>query len=153
MTAAEWMSTRFGDGPAGKAARLTYAFMAVVTLASFVGYAYQGIGKFASVYIPLEKLAEVTNHPAVQNLCVAHESDVLAVTIIGLTTLYVLVGGLYSVVVTDVIQTIVLTVGALFIAYLAWSKISPEQLAALPEGFTSLRVPWRLPKFAGTVFG
>jgi solute:Na+ symporter, SSS family len=150
MTAAEWMKTRFGDGPAGKAARLTYAFMAVLTLASFIGYAYQGIGKFASVYVPLEKLAEMTTSPALQNLFVAHEADVLATAIIALTTLYVIVGGLYSVVVTDVIQTVVLTVGALFIAFLAWSKISPEQLAALPEGFTSLRVPWRLPEFAGT---
>ena len=150
MTAAEWMKTRFGDGPAGKAARLTYAFMAVVTQASFIGYAYQGIGKFASVYIPLEKLAEMTSSPALQNLFVAREADVLATAIIGLTTLYVLVGGLYSVVVTDVIQTVVLTFGALFIAVLAWAKITPEQLATLPDGFTSLRVPWHLPEFAGT---
>ena len=150
MTAAEWMKTRFGDGPPGKAARLTYAFMAVLTLASFIGYAYQGIGKFASEYVPLEKLAEATTSPMVQNLCTAREKDVLATAIIGLTTLYVLVGGLYSVVVTDVIQTVVLTFGALFIAVLAWSKIGPEQLAALPDGFTSLRVPWRIPEFAGT---
>jgi Na+/proline symporter len=150
MTAAEWMTTRFGDGPAGTAARLTYAFMAVLTQASFIGYAYQGIGKFASVYIPLEKLADATTNPTLQSLFTAHEADVLAISIISLTTLYVILGGLYSVVVTDVIQTIVLTFGALFIAWLAWVKISPEQLAALPEGFTSLRVPWRLPEFAGT---
>lgn len=150
MTAAEWMKTRFGDGPPGTAARLTYAFMAVLTQASFIGYAYQGIGKFASECIPLEKLAEVTASPLLQSLFATNEKDVLATAIIGLTTLYVLVGGLYSVVVTDVIQTIVLTVGALFIAVLAWAKISPEQLAALPEGFTSLRVPWRIPEFAGT---
>lgn len=31
--------------------------MAVLTLACFVGYACQGIGKFASVYVPLESLA------------------------------------------------------------------------------------------------
>ena len=150
MTAAEWMETRFGDGPGGKAARLTYAFMAVLTQASFIGYAYQGIGKFASVHIPLEKLAEVTANPTLQNLCTTYEADALATAIIALTTLYVLLGGLYSVVVTDVIQTIVLTIGALYIAVLAWAKISPEQLATLPEGFTSLRVPWRIPEFAGT---
>lgn len=150
MTAAEWMKTRFGEGSPGKAARLTYAFMAVLTQASFIGYAYQGIGKFASVYIPLEKLAEMTSSPALQHLFTAHEADVLATAVISLTTLYVIVGGLYSVVVTDVIQTVVLTVGAVFIAVLAWSKINPEQLAALPEGFTSLRVPWHLPEFAGT---
>jgi len=47
MTAAEWMQTRFGDDKGGRLARTTYALMAVLTLASFIGYAYQGIGKFA----------------------------------------------------------------------------------------------------------
>jgi len=150
MTAAEWMKTRFGDESAGRAARVIYALMAVLVQASFIGYAYQGIGKFAEVYIPLEKLAELTASPFLQNLFTTHESDILAVFIIGITTSYVILGGLYSVVVTDVIQTIVLAFGALFIAFLAWSRISPEQLAALPDSFTSLKVPWHLPEFAET---
>lgn len=37
MTAAEWMLTRFGRGPAGVFARMTYAIMAVITLTSFIG--------------------------------------------------------------------------------------------------------------------
>ena len=150
MTAAEWMKTRFGDGPSGRAARVTYALMAVLTQASFIGYAYQGIGKFASVYIPLEKVADHVSNPMIQNLVTAHESDVLAILTIGITTFYVLLGGLYSVVVTDVIQTVVLTVGSVFIAVLAWSKLTPDMLAKLPEGFTSLKVSWHLPEFAGT---
>ena len=150
MTAAEWMKTRFGDGPGGRTARVTYALMAVLTQASFIGYAYQGIGKFASVYIPLEDLAGHLSSPLLQNLVTAHESDVLAIATIGITTLYVLLGGLYSVVVTDVIQTVVLTVASVFIAVLAWSKLTPDSLAALPDGFASLRVPWHLPEFAGT---
>jgi Na+/proline symporter len=72
------------------------------------------------------------------------------VTIIGITTLYVILGGLYSVVVTDVIQTIILTVGSIFIAYIAWSKLTPDLLAQLPQGWSSLNVPWRIREFAGT---
>jgi len=150
MTAAEWMKTRFGDGPGGRLARTAYALMAVLTLASFIGYAYQGIGKFASVYIPLESLAQYTSSPWLQNLFTEHEPDVLAVTIIGITTLYVILGGLYSVVVTDVIQTIILTVGSIFIAYIAWSKLTPDLLTQLPQGWTSLNVPWRIEELAGT---
>ena len=82
MTAAEWMKTRFGSDAGGKLARTAYALMAVLTLASFVGYAYQGIGKFASVYIPLESLAQYTSIPWLQNLLTTYEPDVLAVTII-----------------------------------------------------------------------
>ena len=150
MTAAEWMKTRFGSDAGGKLARTAYALMAVLTLASFVGYAYQGIGKFASVYIPLESLAQYTSIPWLQNLLTTYEPDVLAVTIIGITTLYVILGGLYSVVVTDVIQTIILTVGSIFIAYIAWSKLTPELLTQLPQGWSSLNVPWRIKEFAGT---
>jgi Na+/proline symporter len=150
MTAAEWMKTRFGTDSGGRLARTAYALMAVLTLASFVGYAYQGIGKFASVYIPLESLAQYTSIPWLQNILTTYEPDVLAVTIIGITTLYVILGGLYSVVVTDVIQTIILTVGSIFIAYIAWSKLTPELLTQLPQGWSSLNVPWRIKEFAGT---
>ena len=150
MTAAEWMKTRFGNGPGGRLARTAYALMAVLTLASFIGYAYQGIGKFASVYIPLESLAQYTSIPWLQSILTEYEPDVLAVTIIGVTTLYVILGGLYSVVVTDVIQTIILTAGSIFIAYIAWSKLTPELLAPLSQDWTSLTVPWRIEEFAGT---
>ena len=151
MTAAEWMKTRFGTDSGGRLARTAYALMAVLTLASFVGYAYQGIGKFASVYIPLESLAQYTSIPWIQNLLTKYEPDVLAVMIIGITTLYVILGGLYSVVVTDVIQTIILTLSSIFIAYIAWSKLTPESaMGGLPQGWTSLSVPWRINKFAGT---
>jgi Na+/proline symporter len=150
MTAAEWMKTRFGTDAGGRLARTAYALMDVLTLASFVGYAYQGISKFASVYIPLESLAQYTSTPWLQNILTTYEPDVLAVTIIGITTLYVILGGLYSVVVTDVIQTVILTVGSIFIAYIAWSKLTPELLTQLPEGWSSLNVPWRIKEFAGT---
>ena len=150
MTAAEWMRTRFGDNPAGKVARTAYAVMAILTQASFLGYAFQGIGKFASVYIPLDSLAEHVGSPWLQRLFTDYQADVLAVMIIGITTLYVILGGLYSVVVTDVIQTIILTLASVFIAFTAWTRLTPAALKSLPDGFASLRVPWRIPEFSGT---
>jgi SSS family solute:Na+ symporter len=150
MTAAEWMKTRFGDETAGRLARTAYAVMAIFTLASFVGYAFQGIGKFASVYIPLESLAKRLEIPWIQALLTDHKAAFLAVVIIGITTLYVVLGGLFSVVVTDVLQTVVLTLSSLIIAWIAWSKLTPDALSLLPKDFTSLGVPWRIPEFSGT---
>jgi len=150
MTAAEWMKTRFGDDAAGKLARTSYALMAVLTLASFVGYAYQGIGKFAAVYLPLDTLGARSNVALIRTLFVENEADILALMIIGLTTLYVILGGLFSVVVTDVIQTVVLTLASLFIAGVAWFKMTPDLLSRLPDGFSSLRVPWKMTEFSGT---
>ncbi|MCK5102991.1 MAG: hypothetical protein KAR17_09250, partial [Cyclobacteriaceae bacterium] len=150
MTAAEWMKTRFGDDKGGRLARTTYALMAVLTLASFIGYAYQGIGKFASVYISLEPLSTMISSPVIMDFIIMHNADILAIIIISITTLYVILGGLYSVIVTDVFQTLILTLGSLFIAYLAWSILTPELLSKLPEDWTSLSVPWRIESFAGT---
>jgi Na+/proline symporter len=150
MTAAEWMKTRFGDETAGRLARTAYALMAIFTLAGFVGYAFQGIGKFASVYVPLESVAARINTPWIKALLTDHKAAFLAVVIIGVTTLYVVLGGLFSVVVTDVIQTIVLTMSSLIIAGIAWSKLTPDALGRLPKGFASLEVPWRIPECSNT---
>jgi solute:Na+ symporter, SSS family len=135
MTGAEWMITRFGDDGGGRVARTVYALMAVITLGSFIGYAFQGIGKFVSVYLPFS--------PA---FC--------ALLVIGVTTLYVLVGGLYSVVVTDVIQTVILTVASILIAGVAFFHLSPETLhRLLPGGWESLLPTWRLPEMAEVANG
>ena len=150
MTAAEWMETRFGNDRGGRLARATYALMAVLTLASFIGYAYQGIGKFASVYISLEPLAALMPNAALSHFILSRQADILAVLIIGITTFYVILGGLYSVIVTDVFQTLILTVGSIFIAYIAWDKLTPQLLSTLPPEWTSLSVPWRIKSFAGT---
>ena len=150
LTAAEWMKTRFGDDRAGRLARTVYALMAILTQASFLGYAFQGIGKFAAVYIPLERLAAHTSLPWLRSLVTVYEPQVLAALVIGLTTLYVLLGGLFSVVITDVVQTIILTFSSLLIAFLAWSRMDPAALERLPKDFMSLEVPWRIPEMAGT---
>ena len=132
MTGAEWMTTRFGDDAGGRLARTTYALMAVFTLASFIGYDFQGIKKFASVYLPWP--------PAVCGL-----------VIIGITTLYVVLGGLYSVVVTDVVQMVLLALASVVISVLAFRLIDPHALrAVLPQDWFSLLPAWRLDRLAGT---
>ena len=132
MTAAEWMVTRFGTEKGGKIARTSYALMAVITLASFIGYAFQGIGKFTAVYLPIS--------PANA-----------AVIVISLTTLYVILGGYFSVVVTQVIQTVILTLSSILIAVVAYIKLTPELIAEkVPAGWASLLPQWRLDELAGT---
>ncbi|NOY60651.1 MAG: hypothetical protein GXO75_17230 [Calditrichaeota bacterium] len=92
------MKTRFGADTGGRLARTAYAIMAILTLSSFIGYAYQGIGKFASVYISLRPLAQLFSNPFLQNAVLNHQADILAILIISVTSLYVILGRLYSVV-------------------------------------------------------
>ncbi len=149
LTGAEWMATRFGEGAGGRLARGAYALMAVITCASFIGYAFQGIGKFASVYVPLELLAPQI--PWLTEFLIANKPEILALIVLAVTTFYVVAGGLFSVVVTDVIQSVILTAAGVLIAVIAFVKVSPETVAAVvPEGWTSLAPVWRIPEFAGT---
>ena len=132
LTAAEWMITRFSDDRGGELARLSYTIMAITTLTGFIGFAFQGIGKFAAVYLPFTPAA-------------------CALIIIGTTTFYVLLGGLYGVVFTNVIQTIILMFSSIVIAFIAYVKLNPALIrASVAADFTSLVPVWRLEHLAGT---
>lgn len=125
LTGAEWMVTRFGNGPAGRTARTAYALMAVVTLAAFLGYGFTGIGKFVSVYTGWNPQA-------------------CAAGMFLITTLYVLLGGLFSVVLTEIIQTVILTLASIVIAVVAYLRLNPDVLGSLPAGWNSLLPAWQL---------
>ena len=155
MTGAEWMVTRFGTGRAGQVAHSAYAILAVVTCVSFIGYAFQGIGKFSQVYIPTEDLAGYL--PFATQYLTEYKAHTLALLVFGLTTLYVVFGGLYGVVVTDVIQTVILTLAALLVGFIAYRNVTPAVLEThLPDRFASvdefasLQPVWRLDQFEGT---
>ena len=130
MTGAEWMVTRFGDRPRRQdRPGIAYTLMAVVMLTGFIGYAFQGIGKFASVYITFGLPPETGGH----RLC--------ASSIFAITTLYVLLGGLYGVVVTNVIQTVILTVASILIAGVAYYADHARDAGRGAAGRTGRR--WR----------
>ena len=130
MTGAEWMITRFGNKADGRTARYAYAVMAVVTLAGFIGYAFQGIGKFSAEYIHTDLDPDVLARSC-------------AIVIFAITTIYVLLGGLEAVVITNVIQTTILTIASVVIAGIAYYHLTPEKLAAIvPVDGTSFSALW-----------
>lgn len=135
MTGAEWMITRFGDGMDGRAARYSYALMAVITLVGLTGYAFEGIGKFAAEYVQtgLEPEANI-------RLC--------ALVVFAITTVYTLLGGLEAVVITNVLQTLILVIASVVIAGIAYMELTPERLAAIAPvdggSFADLWPQWQL---------
>jgi len=132
MTGSEWMETRFGSGKAGEAARASYTLYAVLTITAFLAYGATGMGKFGSVYLPFNE-------------------HVCAALIIGITGAYVVVGGFHGVVLVEIFQTIVLSAGAIVIAYLGFTHVSSAALAAkvTPE-WGSLVPKWDFANLAGT---
>lgn len=122
MTGAEWIRTRFGDRLGGELSHISVVVFAIVATIGFMAYAFEGIGKFAAVFLPWEL-----------------SPNTYAVVFMGITTVYVILGGMYSVVLTDVIQYIMLTVASFFIAGIAISRTSAENITAVvPEGWWNL---------------
>jgi Na+/proline symporter len=149
ITGAEWMVTRFGDGQGGRTARMAYAVVAVVTCVSFIGYAFQGIGKFAQVYVDTGWLVELV--PVAEIWLTTYKPQTMAIAILTLTTLYVVLGGLFGVIITDIIQTVILSFACLLIGWVAFTAISPEMVRdAVPFGWESLSPVWRIAEFHGT---
>ena len=134
MTGAEWMETRFGSGRAGELARASYTLYAVLTITAFLAYGATGMGKFGAVFLPFSE-------------------HVCAALILGITGAYVIVGGFHGVVLVEIFQTIVLTVGALLIAGLGFVHVSPEALQAqVAPHWGSLTPGWTFESLSGTEY-
>ncbi len=111
LTGAEWMHTRFGSGRAGDSARLAYTLFAIVTIAALLGYGAVGMGKFGAVFLPFSPF-------------------VCAVLILGVTGLYVIAGGFHGIVRVEILQTIVLSAGAITFAVIGYQHFDAAAFAA-----------------------
>lgn len=120
VTGAEWMVRRFGSGLQGDLARLSYTIYAIVTISAFLGYTAVGMGKFGAEFIPLK----LSTPAATEHACAA--------LIIGITGVYVIFGGFRALTLVEFFQTIILSAGAVMIAYLGFVAFRTTDLAAPP---------------------
>jgi Na+/proline symporter len=128
MTGAEWLKTRFGTGRGAELSHIAVVIFAVVSAIGFISYAFKGIGKFAVIFFPWEL-----------------SPDTYAVIIFVITTLYVVKGGMYSVVFTELLQFVIMTIAAVAVGIIAMNMVSVEALnAVIPEGWKDLFFGWRL---------
>ncbi|MFC1794301.1 sodium:solute symporter, partial [Planctomycetota bacterium] len=134
LTGAEWMRTRFGSGLAGNLSHISVVLYALILTVAFLGYAFVGIGKFTEVFFPWNLACGPLS-----------SANMYAIIIFTITTAYLLMGGWYSVIITDLIQFALLTVASVFIAIVAINKVSPEMLARfVPDGWNELFFGWKL---------
>ena len=134
MTGAEWIKFRFGNGQGAKLAHLIVVIFAVAVVITYVAYGFIGIGKFASVFLPWELSANVYHNEVYYGLIITF-----------LTTLYVVKGGMYSVVFTEVLQYAIMTIASIIIGGIAMSRVSPELLAKyIPDNWVNIFFKWEL---------
>jgi Na+/proline symporter len=128
MTGAEWITTRFGSGRGARLSHLVVVIYALVSVIGFLTYAFKGIGKFATNFLPWQLTA-----------------NEYALILMGITTFYVVKGGMFSVVVTEVIQFCILSVASIAIGIIAIARVSPEMLhRVVPAGWDHLFFGWAL---------
>jgi Na+/proline symporter len=138
MTGAQWITFRFGDGKGGRLAHIIVVIFAVVSVIGFIAYFVEGIGKFATTFLPWDLSADILA------LHLTSEQS-YALIIIGITTLYTLKGGMYSVVSTEVVQFLIMTVACVAVGIIAYNQVTPEQvIAATPDGWSNLMPEWNL---------
>ncbi|MBS1796847.1 MAG: hypothetical protein JSS81_23680 [Acidobacteria bacterium] len=135
MTGAEWMKTRFGASRAGDIARLSYTLFAILTISALLGYSAIGMGKFGAIFLPFSP-----------NVC--------ALLILGVTGLYVILGGFHGIVRVEIIQTVVLSAGAIVFAIIGYRHFDAAAFAAkVPATWHDIMPQIRPEAFQGLVTG
>ena len=138
MTGAQWISFRFGEGRGGRLSHIIVVIFAVISVIGFIAYFVEGIGKFATTFLPYDLSFNLLG------LQVSSAKS-YALIIIGITTVYTMKGGMYSVVSTEVLQFLIMTVACIAVGIIAFNKVTPDQVAAAtPEGWSNLFPGWKL---------
>lgn len=138
MTGAQWITFRFGEGRGSRLSHIIIVIFAVVSVLGFMAYFFEGIGKFCTSILPWDLGF------GMGGLSVTSEQS-YALIVIGITTLYTLKGGMYSVVATEVLQFVIMTLSCLVIGWIAWNGVTAEQVqAATPGGWGDLWFGWDL---------
>jgi len=137
LTGAEWIQTRFGRGTGANLAHLSVVLFALANVVGMLAYAFKGIGKFAVVMLPWRFTGQTAG--------VLSDENIYAVIILGLTSLYVIKGGMVSVVITEVLQFTILSLTSITIGLIAISKVSPEVIqGVIPAGWMNPFFGWKL---------
>ena len=132
LTGAEWIRFRFGDGRGAQASHLVVVLFAMLAVVSLLAYGFIGAGKFTAQFFNYQLSEDPETNVRLYALLVT-----------GLTTAYVVKGGMFSVVLTEVLQFGVMTVASVAVAVIAMGQVSPGTIDAIgpPPKPTDLSLP------------
>jgi len=128
MTGAEWIKTRFGTGRGAQLSHFIVVVYAFVSIIGFFTYGFKGIGKFAATFLPWHL-----------------SPNQYALILIAITAVYVIKGGMISVVITEVVQFVILAIASFAVGVIAMVKVAPDTLHKMvPAGWDNLFFGWDL---------
>lgn len=141
LTGAEWIRTRFGKGTGSDMSHIIVVAFAIFSALGFLTYGFIGIGKFVEIFIPWDVVS-----PFVPFTLTADQvPHFYGIVLTSIATLYVVLGGMMSIVWTDVLQFTIMTVSAIIIGIIAMNKVSYEALMeVVPDGWNNPFFGWEL---------
>ena len=126
MTFAEWNVTRFGDTRHAEYARIAAAVFLLVLMTFNLIFMAVGTGKFAAEFLPLERWQA-------------------ALIIFGVVGVYVTLGGMFGVILTDIFHTILIAIGVVILTVMVFSNPAGSAfIGAKDPGWSSLMPTWKL---------
>ncbi len=141
LTGAEWIQTRFGPGKGSSMSHVIVVLFAIFSALGFLSYGFIGIGKFIEAFVPWSVVSPYVPF----ELSPEQVPNFYGIVLTSIATLYVILGGMMSIVWTDVLQFAIMTVSCLIIGVIAMEKVDHAALVGMvPEGWTSLFFGWEL---------
>ncbi|MEM1358784.1 MAG: sodium:solute symporter family protein [Bacteroidota bacterium] len=134
MTGAEWIKFRFGTSTSANLSHIIVVIFALLNVIGFLAYGFVGIGKFAAAFLPYELSVDPRWNEIYYGLIIT-----------AITTAYVVKGGMFSVVFTEVLQFFIMTIACIAVGIIAMNQVSPDVLAQyIPAGWKDISFGWEL---------
>ncbi len=141
LTGAEWIRTRFGNGSGATLSHVIVVAFALLSALGFLSYGFIGVGKFMEAFIPWPSVAPYLSGFLAQE----NAATFYGIIMVAIVTVYVILGGMMSIVWTDVFQFVIMTVCCFAIGIIAMQHVDRETLLSLvPTGWNELFFGWKL---------
>lgn len=129
-TGAEWIKTRFGIGQGSSLSHAIVVIFALISGLGFLAYGFIGLGKFMEIFIPWEYVNQFLN----LNIPVEYVPHLYGIVFTLFAVFYTILGGMRSIVWTDVLQYFIMTLASISIAIIGFNAIGDHGLV-VPDGW------------------
>ncbi|BDD01998.1 sodium:solute symporter family protein [Persicobacter psychrovividus] len=138
-TGAEWIKSRFGGDKGAELSHLIVVIFAIINCLGFMAYGFVGLGKFVELFIPWSVVSPYVPF----DVAPAYVPHFYGISLTIFAIFYALAGGMLSIVWTDVIQYLIMTVSGIVIALIAMNKLMDSSLL-VPDSWWSPFFSWNL---------
>ena len=141
LTGAEWIQTRFGKGKGATLSHTIVVVFAILSVLGFLSYGFIGIGKFMEIFIPWSFVSQFVPF----DVPLEYVPHLYGIFFTAIATFYVMLGGMLSIVWTDVVQFTIMTLAGIVIVVIGMNMVAPEMIHSfVPEGWDSPFFGWTL---------